>query len=120
MRICVVGLRGAGTVCHMGGRVDFTLCSRVRHWDRLWSSAVKGEGDFGGVVLLSPRPVGTALKPVRACATVVSSRYSAWRAPAALWFDESLITLCQRARLQRRRTSFFIILVLMNGPPTRE
>ena len=22
----------------------FTLCSRVRHWDRLWSSAVKGEG----------------------------------------------------------------------------
>ena len=32
------------------------------------------------------RPVDTALKPVRACATVVSSRYSAWRAHAALWF----------------------------------
>ena len=27
-----------------GGRVDFTLCSRVRHWDRLCPSAVKGEG----------------------------------------------------------------------------
>ena len=24
--------------------VLFTLCSRVRHWDRLWSSLVKGEG----------------------------------------------------------------------------
>ena len=34
----------AGTVSHMGGHVDFTLRSRVRHWDRLWSSAVKGEG----------------------------------------------------------------------------
>ena len=32
-----------------------------------------------------------------------------------LWIDESLITLCQRVRLQRRRTSFFIILVPMNG-----
>ena len=28
-----------------------------------------------------------------------------------LWIDESLITLCQRVRLQRGRTSFFIILV---------
>ena len=28
----------------------FTLCSRVRHWDRLWSSAVKGEV---GVVLFT-------------------------------------------------------------------
>ena len=58
----VVG--GAGTVSHRGGRVDFTLCSRVRHWDRLWSSLVKGEGDSVGVVLLLPRPVDTALKPV--------------------------------------------------------
>ena len=32
-----------------------------------------------------------------------------------LWIDESLITLCQRVRLQRGRTSFFIILVPMNG-----
>ena len=24
--------------------------SRVRHWDRLWSSLVKGEGEFGGCV----------------------------------------------------------------------
>ena len=39
--------------------------SRVRHWDRLWSSAVKGEGDsVGCFVLLSPHPVDTALKPV--------------------------------------------------------
>ena len=25
----------------------FTLCSRVKHWDRLWSSSIKGEGDDG-------------------------------------------------------------------------
>ena len=37
----------------------------VRHWDRLWSSPVKGEGDsVGWFGLLLPRPVGTALKPV--------------------------------------------------------
>ena len=35
----------------------------VRHWDRLWSSAVKGEVDM--VVRRYPhRPVDTALKPV--------------------------------------------------------
>ena len=38
----------------------------------------------------------------------------------ALWIDESPITLCQRARLQRRRTSFFIVLVPVNGPAARE
>ena len=43
--------------------IVFTLCSRVRHWDRLWSSLVKGEGDNGGcVVLLSPRPVDSRLR----------------------------------------------------------
>ena len=31
------------------------------------------------------------------------------------WIDESPITLCQRVRLQRGRTSFFIVLVPMNG-----
>ena len=35
LMVCVIGLGGGGTVGHMGGRVDFTLCSRVRHWDRL-------------------------------------------------------------------------------------
>ena len=35
--------------------------------------------------MLLPRAVDTALKPVRACATVVSSRYSAWRVHPALW-----------------------------------
>ena len=31
----------------------FTLCSRVRHWDRLWSSLVKkGERDCVGCVVL--------------------------------------------------------------------
>ena len=49
--VWVVELSVAGTVCHRVGRVDFTLCSRVRHWDRLWSSIVKGEV---GVVLLHP------------------------------------------------------------------
>ena len=33
----------------------------------------------------------------------------------ALWIDESLITLCQRVRFQRRGTLFLIILVPMNG-----
>ena len=42
--VWVVVVSDAGTVSHMGGRVDFTLCSRVKHWDRLWSSVVKGEG----------------------------------------------------------------------------
>ena len=37
-----------------------------------------------------------------------------------LWIDESPITLAQRVRFQRGRTSFFIVLVPMNGPPTRE
>ena len=36
------------------------------------------------------------------------------RAPP-LWIDESPITLCQRERFQRGRTSFFIVLVPMNG-----
>ena len=35
--------------------------------------------------------------------------------PLPLWIDESLVTLFQRVRLQRRRTLFFIILVPMNG-----
>ena len=37
---CVVQVQ---SVTGMGVLI-FTLCSRVRHWDRLWSSAVKGEG----------------------------------------------------------------------------
>ena len=32
-----------------------------------------------------------------------------------LWIDESPLTLCQRERFQRGRTSFFIVLVPMNG-----
>ena len=32
-----------------------------------------------------------------------------------LWIDESLITLCQRVRFQRRRTMFFIGTRTMNG-----
>ena len=106
--------RGGGTVCHMGGHVDFTLCSqcqalgqalilcrqgrgwcclvhpchpatlwipalrgndgsvwlvwlvrprsRVRHWDRLWSSAVKGEGEDGWRCLIVAPPCGYCLK----------------------------------------------------------
>ena len=37
------------------------------------------------------------------------------RTSAALWIDESPLTLYQRERLQRGRTSFFIVLVPMNG-----
>ena len=81
------GLGVAGTVCHMGGRVDFTLCSRVRHWDRLWYSPIKGEGDsVGCVVLLSPHPVDSRL------------RGNDGPGPPPLWIDESLITLCQCVR----------------------
>ena len=59
------------------------------------SSPIKGEGDsVGWFFLVSPT--------------------------LHLWIDESLIMLCQRVRFQRGRTSFFIILVPMNGPPTRE
>ena len=66
--VWVVELRGAGTVSHMGGRVDFTLA-----FD---SSPIKGGGILSvGVVLFHP------------CH------------PAALWIDESPITLCQRVRL---------------------
>ena len=46
-----------------------------------------------------PRPVDTALKPVRACATVVSSRYSAWRYPA-MWIDESWMMLFEHLGFQ--------------------
>ena len=46
--------------------VLLTLCSRVRHWDRLFdSSPIKGEGDDGCFGLVHPcHPVDTALKPV--------------------------------------------------------
>ena len=58
-----------------GGTVLFTLT-----FD---SSPIKGEGDSVGCFgLLLPCSVDTALKPVRACATVVSSRYSAWHVPS--------------------------------------
>ena len=36
---------------------------------------------------LVPYPVDTALKAVRACATVVASSYSAWRVPATSPLD---------------------------------
>ena len=55
------------------------------------SSPIKGEGDMIGWCWL-----------VHPC-------------HPALWFEESLIMLFQRGRFQRRRTSFFIILVPMNG-----
>ena len=42
----------------------FTLCSRVRHWDRLWSSPIQGRGDCVGWVGLAvvPRPVDSRLR----------------------------------------------------------
>ena len=42
------------------------------------------------------------------------------RRATTLWINESSITLCQRVRFQRRGTLFLIVLVPMNGPPTRE
>ena len=46
----------------------FTLCSRVRHWDRLFdSSSIKGEGIYGWFGSVLP----------------------------ALWFDESLMNLLE-------------------------
>ena len=51
--VCVVGLGGAGTVSHRGGRVDFTLCCQ-------------GRGGFGWCCLVSPvspcRPSGLRIK----------------------------------------------------------
>ena len=45
------GLRGGIAALH-----DFHPHSRVRHWDRLWPSLVKGEGDSVGCVgLFHPR-----------------------------------------------------------------
>ena len=44
------GLRGGIAALH-----DFHPHSRVRHWDGLWSSLVKGEGEFGGCVGLFTR-----------------------------------------------------------------
>ena len=68
----------AGTVSHMGGRVDFTLT-----FD---SSPIKGEGDSVGVVLFTRAPAALWFPAYaeRACATVVSSRYSAWRVTTPL------------------------------------
>ena len=60
--------------------IVFTLTLALSH---------QGRGDlvgcFGLLTRVTPHPVDTALKPVRACATVVSSRYSAWRVYPALW-----------------------------------
>ena len=89
--VWVVGLGGAGTVSHMGGH----------SWLPMWlvglvlscspSAPVSGTGTgFGPLpsrergIPPHRRPVDTALKRVRACATVVSSRYSAWRVTAPL------------------------------------
>ena len=56
--------------------IVFTLTLALSH---------QGRGDsVGCFVSLLSHPVDSALKPVRACATVVASSYSAWRAPAAL------------------------------------
>ena len=83
----MVGLRVAGTVCHMGGHVDFTLCSRVKHWDRLWSSAVKGEGDSVGVVLLTR----ATLPPLWIADQVRNDGHG--HDTSTLWFDESPMNL---------------------------
>ena len=79
----MVGLRVAGTVCHMGGHVDFTLT-----FD---SSPIKGEGDSVGVVLLTR----ATLPPLWIADQVHNDGHDT----STLWFDESLITLAQRARL---------------------
>ena len=50
--VWLFGLGVAGTVCHRGVLISPSAPS-VRRWDRLWSSAVKGEGDSVGVVLFT-------------------------------------------------------------------
>ena len=105
------------------------------------SSPIKGEGDSAGCVGLFTPPCGYCLEasmtvwwdclvftltPVSGTGTgfdTLSSRERGILAvvlacvapPPHLWIDESPITLCQRVRLQRGRTSFFIVLVPMNG-----
>ena len=87
--------------CCLPGPVDTALkpvracatvvASRYSAWrvhPALWFPAYAGMtgAGVGCFVMLLPHPVDTALKPVRACATVVSSRYSAWRVHPAPWF----------------------------------
>ena len=87
----------------------------VRHWDRLWSSAVEGEGELVGCFGLacSPSPLIPLPSRERGIGGCVGLFTRVALPP--LWIDESPITLCQRVRLQRRRTLFFIILVSING-----
>ena len=78
-----------------------------------------GGGWFGFVHPLIPSVKGWVTPPCGYClkasmtGRVVLSCLPTHTPP--LWIDESLITLCQRVRLQRRRTLFFIILVPVNG-----
>ena len=71
---------------------------------------------------MTGRGVGLDCSPASPCPVVSRLRgndgggvHGVTGALPHLWIDESLITLCQRVRLQRRRTLFFIILVPMNG-----
>ena len=59
-----------------GLRIKSVMTGRTFYAPRFWIK-------FTMTVSRSTHPVDIALKPVRACATVVSSRYSAWRFSSA-------------------------------------
>ena len=48
-----VELHGVGTVCHMGGRVDFTLCSQCQALGQALILSRQGRGGLVGVVLFA-------------------------------------------------------------------
>ena len=58
----VVGLGGAGTVSHMGGRVDFTLCSQCQALGQALVFSHQGRGVYGWCCIVVTLPCGYCLK----------------------------------------------------------
>ena len=59
-----------GLLCGIAALHDFHPHSRVRHWDRLWSSLVKGEGIWSVVLALLyalPLTSGLRIKSAMTC-----------------------------------------------------
>ena len=117
-------IKSAMTVCR--ARPSRPVDSRLRGNDgRFCKGLHQGRGGIGGwFVLLLPRhpaaPLDCGSSLQRACATVVASRYSAWRVPAlwildqvrndalsctaghGLWIDESWMMLFEHLGFQSK------------------
>ena len=79
---------------------------------RVWLAAPVA----GGLVAPSLPPVDTALKPVRACATVVSGGYSAWRVPA-LWIPAYAGMTVGFAKVSIKGEGYMVGVVLLSPHP---